>query len=118
MFVVYGTHQSTQLSQIVSKLDVGLVKVRVPVPFNQEKLVQVIPQSTKKLVVLSSNDGLMADVTAGLFLGGRYHSLSLDEFNYPLDFKWTPVTVTKLLNEFVSLDFEKFSLLLNQQTRF
>lgn len=49
----------------------------------------------------------MADVTAGLFLGGRYHSLSLDEFNYPLDFKWTPVTVTKLLNEFVSLDFEK-----------
>ncbi|RLP63559.1 hypothetical protein L150_02282 [Candida albicans Ca529L] len=107
VFVVYGTHQSTQLSQIVSKLDVGLVKVRVPVPFNQEKLVQVIPQSTKKLVVLSSNDGLMADVTAGLFLGGRYHSLSLDEFNYPLDFKWTPVTVTKLLNEFVSLDFEK-----------
>ncbi|EMG47095.1 MET10 Sulfite reductase [NADPH] flavoprotein component [Candida maltosa Xu316] len=107
VFVVYGTHQSTVLRQIVSKLDVGLVQIRVPVPFNQDKFAEIIPSSTKKLVVLSSNDGLMADVTAALFLSGKYHSLSIDEFNYALDFNWTPITVAKLLNEYVSLDFEK-----------
>ncbi|RCK54905.1 Sulfite reductase [NADPH] flavoprotein component [Candida viswanathii] len=107
VFVVYGTHQTTQLAQIISKLDVGLIKVRVPVPFDQDKFADVIPESTKKLVVLSSNDGLTADITAALFLSGRYHSLSIEEFKYALDFKWTPITVSKLLNEFVSVNFEK-----------
>ena len=107
VFVVYGSHQTTQLSNIASKLDIGLIKVRVPVPFDQDKFASVIPESAKKLVVLSSNDGLMADITAALFLHGKYHTLSIEEFKYSSDFKWTPITVAKLLNEFVAVDFEK-----------
>ena len=49
----------------------------------------------------------MADITAALFLHGKYHTLSIEEFKYSSDFKWTPITVAKLLNEFVAVDFEK-----------
>ena len=47
VFVVYGSHQTTQLSNIASKLDIGLIKVRVPVPFDQDKFASVIPESAK-----------------------------------------------------------------------
>ncbi|ODV82315.1 uncharacterized protein CANTADRAFT_24880 [Suhomyces tanzawaensis NRRL Y-17324] len=113
VFVVYGSHESTELSTIVEKVasgaKIGLIKVRVPLPFNQAEFIKTVPKSTKRLVVLSQvshdnqvSSSLKADITAALFLGGVYHNLSIEEFNYPLSFLWTPVTITKILNEFVS----------------
>lgn len=113
VFVVYGSNESTEVSNVISKLAnssrVGLIKVRVPLPFNQAKFIESIPKSTEKLVVLGQVDGssetssnsLKADITAALFIGGVYHSLSIEEFTYPLNFTWTPITITKLLGEFL-----------------
>ena len=110
VFVIYGSHESTQLSHAISKLssDVGLLKVRVPLPFSSAKFVQLIPSSTRKLVVLgqgstecSRSSSLKGDITAALFLSGHYHNLSVDEFVYPLNFVWTPITITKILSEFL-----------------
>ncbi|KAG7662266.1 MET10 [[Candida] subhashii] len=102
VFVVYGSHETSQVSSVVGTTT-GLIKVRVPLPFNQDKFLASIPSSTKKLVVLTPNTSdvsLKADITASVYLSGRYHTLSIDEFNYPLDFNWTPITITKILTQF------------------
>lgn len=111
VFVIYGSHESTVVSDAISKLNgnVGLIKIRVPVPFNQEKFIAAIPKSTKKLIILGqvkstlsqSSSSLKADITAALFLGGVYNNLNIDEFSYPLDFNWTPITVSKILLEYL-----------------
>ncbi|RLV90642.1 Sulfite reductase NADPH flavoprotein component [Spathaspora sp. JA1] len=113
VFIVYGSHESTQVSNLISQSQdkIGLVKVRVPLPFSHAKFLSAIPQSTKKLVVLSpDNVSLKADVTAALFLNGRHFGITIEEFIYPLDFTWTPITIVKILNEFVSLNIDQLLL--------
>ncbi|CAL1213856.1 unnamed protein product [Candida parapsilosis] len=73
VFVAYGTHVNDQWKNLVGE-DIGLIQVRVPVPFNQDVFSQVVPQSTKKLV----------------------------EFKYPFDFNWTPITIAKTISKFDS----------------
>lgn len=110
VFVVYGAHEATQVSNIVAKASrstpVGVIKVRVPFPFNQQKFVAAIPASARKIVVLSQQSGsgssLKADATAALFIGGRFGQVAVDEFAYPANFVWSPITVLKVLTEFVS----------------
>ncbi|CAD1811005.1 FAD binding domain family protein [Candida parapsilosis] len=102
VFVAYGTHVNDQWKNLVGE-DIGLIQVRVPVPFNQDVFSQVVPQSTKKLVVLTpGNDKLKADISAALFLSNRYYSLSIEEFKYPFDFNWTPITIAKTISKFDS----------------
>ncbi|CAK7897401.1 sulfite reductase [NADPH] flavoprotein component [[Candida] anglica] len=111
VFVVYGTYESTQIGQVIKKLGtekVGLIQIRSPLPFNTSKFIATIPESARKLVILgqaassiSSASTLKADVTAALFLGGRYHSLVVNDFSYPINFVWTPITIVKILTEFL-----------------
>ncbi|CAI5758062.1 unnamed protein product [Candida verbasci] len=106
VFVIYGFEQTKQINNLLND-ELGLIKIRVPVPFNQEKFIKSIPDSTQKLVILSSNDNLKADITAALFIGGKYHSLSIEEFNYPLEFIWSKHTTAKLLLEFSESSVDK-----------
>ncbi|KAI5952510.1 MET10 [Candida jiufengensis] len=108
VFVVYGTYISEQWKNLVND-DFGLIQIRVPVPFNQEKFLAIVPDSTSKLVVLSTeNDQLKADLSASLFLGNRYHSLSIEEFKYPHNFNWTRITIAKTINKFdKNIDIDK-----------
>ncbi|EGW32848.1 uncharacterized protein SPAPADRAFT_136605 [Spathaspora passalidarum NRRL Y-27907] len=114
VFIIYGSHESTQVSDLIKRSGdkIGLVKVRVPLPFNHGKFLATIPSSTKKLVVLSpDNVSLKADITAALFLNGRYFGITIDEFVYSLDFTWTPITIAKILSEFVpNLNVDKLLL--------
>lgn len=108
VFVVLGAHQSTQVSQVIAKAssssNVGVVKARVPFPFSQREFAAAVPQSTKKLVVLAPESGssLKADITAALFFAGRFGQVSIEEFAYPADFVWSPITVLRVLAEFDS----------------
>lgn len=114
VFVVYGSHEAAQVAQIVARLPelaaVGVVKIRVPVPFNLERFAAVLPESTKNLVVFSQSFGssvssLGADITAALFVAEKYHQLAVSDFSYGPEFVWTPITISKILNKFVpSLD--------------
>lgn len=119
VFVVYGSQEAAQLSYVVEKLkdnNIGIIKIRLPLPFNSKKFVEKIPSNTKKLVILGQSDEsidfksspLKADITAALFLAGKYHQYIVDEFVYSSDFVWSPVTATKIVSEFVtSLNPEK-----------
>lgn len=106
VFVIYGSHEASQIANVFNdNVNAGLIKVRVPLPFNQAKFLASVPASTKKLVVLTPNTGdvsLKADITASAFLSGRYHTFTIDEFNYPLNFNWTPITIAKILTQFAS----------------
>lgn len=114
VFVVYGSYEASQVSQTVARLPelaaIGIIKIRVPVPFNADRFGAVLPSSTKNLVVLSQSRGgtsssLAADITAALFIAGKYHQLTVSDFSYGPDFVWTPITITKVINKFVpSLD--------------
>ncbi|KAG5422145.1 MET10 [Candida metapsilosis] len=102
VFVAYGTDINEQWKNVVNE-EIGLVQVRVPVPFSQDKFLSIIPGATEKLVVLTpGNDKLKADISAALFLGNRYYSLSIEEFKYPYDFNWTPITIAKTVSKFDS----------------
>lgn len=109
VFVVYGAHEASQVSGVVAKASqsapVGVLKVRVPFPFSQHQFVAGIPASARKIVVLgqqtASGSTLKADTTAALFLNGRFGLVTVDEFSYPANFVWSPITVLKVLTEFV-----------------
>ncbi|CUM67638.1 uncharacterized protein PRCAT00005339001 [Priceomyces carsonii] len=106
VFVTYGSHQTTELTSAIQKMNgskVGLIKIRVRLPFHQEYFVKAIPATTKKLVILdeSSNLSLRADVASALFVNNRYYNYSLDEFSYPLNFNWTPITIAKIFSEYL-----------------
>lgn len=106
VFVVHGAHEAAQVAAVVAKAarsaPVGVVKVRVPFPFLQAQFVAAIPASAKNVVVLSaeSNSVLKADATAALFFAGRFSLVVVDEFIYPPNFVWSPITVLKIVTEF------------------
>lgn len=120
VFVVYGAHEASQVSNIISKAaatsPVGVLKVRVPFPFSQEKFAAAIPASARKVVVFSPENAstLKADATAALFFAGRFGRTTVDEFIYPATFVWTPLTTLKTISEFSPID--QTSLLAPQKT--
>lgn len=126
VFVVHGSHESTQLKNVVSKLSsVGLISIRIPLPFNQAKFVETIPASTKRLIVLSPADStqLKADITASIFLSGVNGQISVESFNYGTDFQWSPIAITKIFESFVDslnpelvLDYDSLSSSLSNGT--
>lgn len=107
IFVVYGAHEASQVANIVAKAatvtPVGVLKVRVPFPFNQQKFAAAIPAFARKVVVFSPENAstLKADATAALFFAGRFGQTTVEEFIYPTTFVWTPITVLRIISEFV-----------------
>lgn len=100
VLVVYGLYEAEQVSRIVADSNIGVVKVRIPLPFNAADFVRAIPETAKKVVVLLAPGLLLkADVTAALFLGGIYHRVVVLEYAYALGFVWSPVTVAKIAEE-------------------
>lgn len=112
VFVVYGTNESTKLGEVFEKLTdyykVGLIQVRIPIPFNFNEFIKLVPKTTEKLVVLSPNSGtntsIKADISSSLFLNGMYNRYDINEYVYELNFNWTPITIVKLLSQYVEID--------------
>ncbi|WPK26309.1 hypothetical protein PUMCH_003658 [Australozyma saopauloensis] len=107
VYVVHGANEAAQVSHVVTKASlgskVGVVKVRVPFPFAKQQFLAALPSSARNVVVLApenSASSLKADVSAALFLGGRFSAVQIHEYRYPVSFVWTPITVLKVLGEF------------------
>lgn len=107
VFVIHGAHEASQIANVVSRTSqtskVGVLKVRIPFPFLKLQFVAAIPASAHKVVVVSSESSassLKADASASLFFDGRFSSVSVQEYKYPAEFVWTPITALKVLSEF------------------
>ncbi|EGV63170.1 sulfite reductase [NADPH] flavoprotein component [Yamadazyma tenuis] len=125
VFVVHGSGECTKIGNVIERLaattKVGVVKVRVPLPFSFNDFIATVPKSTAKLVVLSSSSGaavsLKGDISMALFVNGVYNRFDIDEYTYSPDFVWTPITTTKVLHEFVA-DLDPDSALTTDVERF
>lgn len=104
VLIVYGSDPATQISAVIHRSNtqnVGVLKVRVPSPFNASKFVAAIPQSTRRLLVLHDSPSctLKADVTASFFACGRALP-EIDCYTVPASFDWCPATIHTLASQF------------------
>lgn len=109
VFVTYGSLESelfsTTLQENGSK--VGLISIRIPLPFDTDKFVAQIPSTTKKLVVIGQSlDGsspslLKSKVSAALFFHGK-RDVKISEYIYQPNFVWSPSAVEQIASSFVS----------------
>jgi sulfite reductase (NADPH) flavoprotein alpha-component len=111
VLVSFGTVESSLAAQVTSALAkagsrVGAVNVRVYRPFVEEEFLNVLPPSTKTVIVLGQvqdsqtvqdvgiHSYLYEDVLATLsFAGGRGDTVEVREFKYPRSQSWTPVNM-------------------------
>lgn len=113
VFVTYGSLESQLFDDALASdaQKIGRLAVRVPLPFDAERFVAQLPETTKKVVVISQSlDGtsptlLKSHVAASLFYQGR-RGISVSEYIYQPNFVWSPSAVDQIIESFVS-DFKR-----------
>ncbi|CAI6490565.1 AIS_HP2_G0016460.mRNA.1.CDS.1 [Saccharomyces cerevisiae] len=108
VFVTYGSLESELFNSVISGNDakIGLINIRVPLPFNVAKFVTHVPSTTKKIVVIgqtldgSSPSFLRSQVSAALFYHGRT-SINVSEYIYQPNFIWSPNAVKSIVSSFI-----------------
>ncbi|GAX72117.1 sulfite reductase subunit alpha [Saccharomyces cerevisiae] len=108
VFITYGSLESELFNSAISgnNSKIGLINVRVPLPFNVAKFVTHVPSTTKQIVVIgqtldgSSPSFLRSQVSAALFYHGRT-SISVSEYIYQPDFIWSPKAVKSIVSSFI-----------------
>ncbi|CAI4062184.1 hypothetical protein SUVZ_06G0840 [Saccharomyces uvarum] len=108
VFVTYGSLESELFNSVISgnNAKIGLINVRVPLPFNVAKFVTHVPSTTKKIVTVGQTlDGaspsfLRSQVSAALFYHGRT-TISVSEYIYQPNFIWSPSAVKSIVSSFI-----------------
>lgn len=113
--VIYVTHGSLESELFIdavknsSQSNVGVIAVRVPLPFNVEKFTAVIPKTAKKIVVIGqsltgdSSSLLKSRVSAALFYSNR-RDIQVSEYLYKPDFVWSPAAIKQIIETFSPVD--------------
>lgn len=111
VFVIYGSVESELFSSELVKLArkglrIGVITIRIPLPFDAESFVATIPKSTETLTVIgqSLNDKsslLKSNVNASVFLSGLAPKVKVSEFIYSPTFIWSKLAVEQIINSFV-----------------
>lgn len=113
VFVTYGSLESELFLNLAKDKDigpVGVIAVRVPLPFNIEKFVALIPSSARRIVVIGQSltgeapSLLKSKVSAALFYSNR-RNLQVSEYLYKPDFIWSPVAVKQIVESFSPVKF-------------
>lgn len=112
VFVVYGSVESELFSKKVVELSnefnlkIGVIAVRIPLPFDSESFVAAIPKTTQSLTVIgqsldNKSSILKSNVNATVFLNGLAKQIKVSEFIYSPTFVWSAVAVHQIVNSFV-----------------
>ncbi|CCD25983.2 sulfite reductase subunit alpha NDAI_0G02080 [Naumovozyma dairenensis CBS 421] len=108
VFVTYGSLESQLFNSFMeenSNGDVGIISIRIPLPFDLEKFIALIPNSTKNLIFINqkaNNSNLIkSNISAALFYFNR-HSINFTEYLYDSNFIWSPNAVSKIISSFTS----------------
>ncbi|KAL3235126.1 Sulfite reductase [NADPH] flavoprotein component [Nakaseomyces bracarensis] len=108
IFVTYGSLESELFLNLAKQKNigpVGVIAVRVPLPFNIEKFVALLPSSAKRVVVIGqslsgeSPSLLKSKVSAALFYSNR-RNVQVSEYLYKPDFVWSPCAVNQIVESF------------------
>ena len=109
VFITYGSLESELFNSVISgnSSKIGLINVRVPLPFNVAKFVTHVPSTAKQIVVIgqsldgSSPSFLRSQVSAALFYHGRT-SINVSEYIYQPNFIWSPNAVKSIVSSFIT----------------
>lgn len=123
VFVIYGSIESELFAKEVNEyasqnLSVGVIIVRIPLPFNFDEFLSTIPGSTQSLVVIgqslnNSSSVLKSNVSASIFLNGLSNNLKISEFIYSPTFIWSSIAVEQIIGSFVVLPKKQPEILTN-----
>ncbi|SCW01150.1 LAFE_0D06194g1_1 [Lachancea fermentati] len=108
IFVTYGSLESEIFTDALknSSSKVGLISIRIPLPFDVERFVAQIPSTARQIVVIGQSlDGakpsyLKSQVSAALFYQGKT-KIRVSEYIYKPSFIWSPSAVEQIINSFV-----------------
>ncbi|CDO93964.1 unnamed protein product [Kluyveromyces dobzhanskii CBS 2104] len=108
VFVTYGSLESELFASVLeqSGSKVGVLAVRIPLPFDTEKFVSLIPATAKEIVVIGqsltgqSPSWLRSQVSGALFFHNK-RTLKIAEFIYQPNFVWSPNAVKQIATSFI-----------------
>lgn len=108
IFVTYGSLESECFSSLLLNNNdkVGLISIRIPLPFDTEKFVSLIPKTSKKVIVIGqsltgqSPSWLRSQVSGALFRHAR-KNINVTEYIYQPNFVWSPLAVEQIISSFV-----------------
>ncbi|CEP60609.1 sulfite reductase subunit alpha LALA0_S01e14884g [Lachancea lanzarotensis] len=108
VFITFGNVESELFKTCLSVTqgNVGLIAIRIPLPFDSDKFAAMIPKSAKNIVVVGQSvDGrsptyLKSQVSAALFLHG-VRSVKLSEYLYLPTFVWSLEAARQVVTSFV-----------------
>lgn len=114
VFVVYGSVESELFAKEISELalkshlKIGVIAVRVPLPFDAEEFVSVIPESTQSLIVIgqsldNKSSLLKTNVASTIFFNGLAKQVKVSEFIYSPSFIWSSIAVEQIIGSFIVL---------------
>ncbi|CCE62301.1 hypothetical protein TPHA_0C01450 [Tetrapisispora phaffii CBS 4417] len=108
VFVTYGVIENQLFKDSIegSLSKVGLLSIRIPLPFSKDRFVAHVPSTTKKIVIItqySDNTNpcfLKSQISHALFTSNR-RSISVSDYLYEPTFAWTPSAVSQIVSIFV-----------------
>ncbi|SCV04375.1 LAME_0H17942g1_1 [Lachancea meyersii CBS 8951] len=108
VFVSFGSVESELFRACLSETGskVGLIAIRIPLPFDTDKFAAMIPKSAKNIVVVGQSvDGksptyLKSQVSAALFFH-QLRSVTVSEYLYLPTFVWSPEATRQVVSSFV-----------------
>ncbi|AMD20667.1 HDL077Cp [Eremothecium sinecaudum] len=98
------------LSKVIDQYEIaaGLIGVRIPVPFDTDKFLALIPSTVKNIVIIgqalgtSSSCYLKPFVSASLFYAGR-RDIKVSEYTFRPDFLWSQQTAAQVIKKYISI---------------
>lgn len=108
IFITYGSLETELFASLLNQSGskVGVLAVRIPLPFDTEKFVSLIPTTVKKIVVIGqsltgqSPSWLRSQVSGALFFHNK-RTLTIAEYIYQPNFVWSPKAVKQIVTSFI-----------------
>lgn len=110
VFVTYGSVESELFNNSLKHFDnsnYGIINIRIPLPFDTEKFLQLLPSSVKKIIVINQIGGnnnnvfnnLLQKINYLLFTSKKL-DIKVDQYNYDLNFIWSQFAVNNIISTF------------------
>lgn len=109
VFVTYGSVESELFKNSFNHFadsNYGIINIRIPLPFDTEKFLQLLPSSTKKIIVINQMgnnnnvfNNLLQKINYLLFSNKRF-DIKVDQYNYDLNFIWSQFAVNNIISTF------------------
>lgn len=110
IFITFGSIESELFATTVKSLpdtkNIGVLNIRIPIPFNQNQFIENLPSTTKKIIIIIDNNNnnnnniLSKQINATLFYHAKIDNINVSQYNYDSDFIWSQMAVLKIISSY------------------